>query len=189
MYVKLWMLHCIQHRSVFWVLRGLWCQLSYCIGWRSLSSSSALRADLTLLDGGQRQESSWSNNPCNCGEVYTGRILETTWIHEHMGYLQVMVMLLGEEKKHAPCQETVEVLVLYIPCYSHNPKTKTIDIATHLRVPGTAIISTLHRLTHFILTKPQRDRNFYYLPFYKGRDWHREAEQHAWGHRAAKCQR
>lgn len=62
-----------------------------------------------------------------------------------MGYLQVIVMLLGEEKKHAPCQEIVEVLVLYIPCYSHNPETKTMDIATHLRVPGTAIISTLHR--------------------------------------------
>lgn len=29
-----------------------------CIGWRSLSSSYALRTDLTLFDGGQRRESS-----------------------------------------------------------------------------------------------------------------------------------
>lgn len=43
---------------LFGVLRGVWCQLSGCIGWMSLSSSCTCRADLTLFDGSQRQESS-----------------------------------------------------------------------------------------------------------------------------------
>lgn len=50
-----------------------------------------------------------------------------------MGYLQVIFVLLGEEKKHAPCQEILEVPVPYTPCYSHNPINKNNEYSNPLQ--------------------------------------------------------